>query len=142
MSVENYEAEIRKAREERDRYRAALIALNHEIEQTLGAALRYPRYCDSPDTFPGATEADGVCVGDHVAESLADEAARVIERYRAALNWLESATLADTWGLAAVAPNGSGGWQEIALINNDNEVVVTAPTIIEAIAKTRAMEGE
>ena len=49
------------------------------ICQTLGKALGYPRYCDDQKNFPGATEADGVCVGDHVAESLAEEAARRIK---------------------------------------------------------------
>ena len=99
MSVENLEAEIATFRAklaeaecERDRMRGIAMRLNHEIEQILGAALHYPRYCDSPDAFHGATEADGVCVGDHVAETLAEEAAAKIaaltagrDRYRAAL---------------------------------------------------------
>lgn len=58
--------------------RAGAARANNRIEQILGAALGYPRYCDDPTNFPGATEADGVCVGDHVAESLAEEAARRI----------------------------------------------------------------
>lgn len=75
----------------------------HEIEQILGAALGYPRYCDDPANFPGATEAEGVCVGDHVAESLAAEAAAriaaltaerdryqfALEQYADPLNWTE-----------------------------------------------------
>lgn len=47
----------------------------HEIEQTLGKALGYPWFKDDQKNFPGSTEADGVCVGDHVPESLAAEAA-------------------------------------------------------------------
>ena len=47
----------------------------HEIEQTLGKALGYPWFKDDQKNFPGATDADGVCVGDHVAASLAMEAA-------------------------------------------------------------------
>jgi hypothetical protein len=42
-----------------------------EIEQILGKALGYPWFKDDPKNFPTATEADGVCVGDHTAWSLA-----------------------------------------------------------------------
>jgi hypothetical protein len=52
------------------------------ILQALGKALGYPWYKDDQENFPGATEADGVCTGEHVAESIADEAAMVIERLR------------------------------------------------------------
>lgn len=54
----------------------------HAIEQILGRALDYPWFKDDPDNFPGATEADGVCVGEHTAVSLADEAAKTIEMLR------------------------------------------------------------
>jgi hypothetical protein len=53
---------------------------NDEICQILGSALGYPRYCDDQKNFPGATEESGVCVGDHVAVTLAMEAARAINR--------------------------------------------------------------
>jgi len=49
---------------------------NDEICQTLGRVLGYPWYKDDQKNFPGATEADGVCVGEHVAASIAAEAAR------------------------------------------------------------------
>lgn len=65
-----------------ERLRLAISKQNESICQTLGAVLGYPRFCDDQKTFPGATEADGVCVGDHVAESLADEAADLINRLR------------------------------------------------------------
>lgn len=65
---------------ENARLRKACRAQEHEISQTLGRALGYPRYVDDPATFPGATEADGVCTGDHVAETLALQAAEQIER--------------------------------------------------------------
>ena len=55
--------------------------------QTLGKALGYPRYCDDQKNFPGATEADGVCIGDHVAESLAEEAARKIGNLQSLVNY-------------------------------------------------------
>lgn len=57
----------------------------HEIQQALGKALLYPWYCDDQKNFPGATRKDGVCVGEHIAESLADEAADVIASMRIAL---------------------------------------------------------
>lgn len=47
----------------------------NEIDQILGKALGYPWYKDDQKNFPGATEANGVCTGDHVPESLAMEAA-------------------------------------------------------------------
>jgi predicted DNA-binding protein (MmcQ/YjbR family) len=59
-------------------YRQMII----EVEQVLGRALGYPLYADDQKNFPGTTEADGVCVGDHVPASLADEAAREIARLR------------------------------------------------------------
>lgn len=54
----------------------------NDIEQTCGKVLGYPRYCDDQKNFPGATEKDGVCVGDHVAASIAAELAN---RYRVLL---------------------------------------------------------
>jgi len=50
--------------------------LAHEVEQTAGVALGYPRYCDDQELFPGATDADGVCVGEHVAQTVVSELAR------------------------------------------------------------------
>ena len=51
---------------------------NDEVCQILGKALGYPWFKDDPKNFPDATEEDGVCVGDHVGESLAEEAAKKI----------------------------------------------------------------
>lgn len=69
----------------RDAYRAlqeAVMRESNDIEQILGKALGYPRYKDDPKNFPGSTEQDGVCVGDHVAASLAMEAAALIQKYK------------------------------------------------------------
>lgn len=63
--------------------RAACSKLNADVCQTLGAALGYPRFCDDQKNFPGAGPEHGVCVGDHVAESLAEEAATQIKRLAA-----------------------------------------------------------
>ena len=49
---------------------------NLEIEQTCGRVLDYPWFKDDQKNFPGATEKDGVCVGEHVAETIAAELAR------------------------------------------------------------------
>lgn len=71
MTIEEAEAECKRLLD-------ACVKQNHEICQTLGKALGYPWFKDDLGIFPGATEADGVCVGDHVAESLAAEAAEKI----------------------------------------------------------------
>lgn len=56
----------------------ALSKQNEEICQILGIALGYPYFYKDQKNFPGTTEKDGVCVGDHVAETIAMEAARRI----------------------------------------------------------------
>ena len=64
---------------------------NEDVCQTLGKALGYPWFKDDPKNFPDASEADGVCVGDHVGASLAAEAARKIEAQVARIAALEGA---------------------------------------------------
>lgn len=62
----------------------AYCKTSEEVEQTLAQAIGgYPWYKDDQVNFPGATEANGVCVGEHVAESLAMDAASVIKDLRA-----------------------------------------------------------
>lgn len=56
----------------------ASVLQNEEILQILGKVLGYPWYKDDQENFPGATEKDGVATGDHVAASIAAEAADVI----------------------------------------------------------------
>ena len=63
----------------------AYFALEGGVCQILGKALGYPWYKDDQEVFPGATEADGVCVGEHVADSLALEAARIIRQLESSL---------------------------------------------------------
>lgn len=77
--------EVRRLRADIDRLRLACSKANDEVCQTLGKALGYPRFKDDQKNFPGATEVDGVCVGDHVAESIADEAVQRIVDQRAKL---------------------------------------------------------
>lgn len=76
--IDRLESEIVRANTERIRTQEASDKTDNEVCQTLGKALRYPWFKDDQANFPGATEADGVCVGDHVAESLAAEAAKRI----------------------------------------------------------------
>lgn len=65
--------------------RKAASASNDRICQTLGKALGYPWFKDDQVNFPGATEEHGVCVGDHVSESIAEEAAKRIKALEEAL---------------------------------------------------------
>lgn len=60
-------------------WRDLYFKLANEVEQVLGKALSYPKYVDDQKNFPGAKEEDGVCVGEHVPESILAEAANFIE---------------------------------------------------------------
>jgi hypothetical protein len=59
-----------------ERLKAACIKQQHDIQQTLGKALCYPPY---PREFEAGNL---VCVGEHVAETLADEAAAELAKLR------------------------------------------------------------
>lgn len=72
--VRNLIAEVERLTDRDARVTAGYARDNEEICQTLGKALGYPWFEDNQENFPGATEADGVCVGEHVAASLAAEA--------------------------------------------------------------------
>jgi phage shock protein A len=67
--------ELDEARREVERLRLACSKMNDEVCQTLGKALGYPWFKNDQKSFPGADESNGVCVGEHVAETLAAEAA-------------------------------------------------------------------
>ena len=88
-SIRMQDAEIARLRAEVDALKAEDARLrktwqkeNDELVQILGKALQYPRFVDDQSVFPGATEADGVCVPCHTALSIADEAAEKIEALR------------------------------------------------------------
>ena len=71
---------------ERDHFKSACHKMNDEICQILGKALGYPRFCDDKANFPDATEEDGVFVGEHVAESIAEEAVENIRQLQETLD--------------------------------------------------------
>ena len=74
-------AEALALNDEIERLRFALSKQNQDIEQTCGKALGYPWFKDDQKNFPGSTEEHGVCVGEHVAETIAAELA---DAYKAA----------------------------------------------------------
>ncbi len=86
------EAEQRGADKGREKAEGIALKAFHEVEQTLGQALGYPWYKDDQKNFPGATEADGVCTGDHVVETIAAEAANRIKALTPIKDKLDEAT--------------------------------------------------
>lgn len=79
MYSRSVDAQLDEARAEIERLKTACSHLNEDVCQTLGKALGYPWLKDDPKNFPDATEVHGVCVGEHVAESIAMEAANRIK---------------------------------------------------------------
>lgn len=72
----NVELELNAANERINLLERACAKQNEEICQTAGKALGYPWFKDDQKNFTGATEADGVCVGEHVAETIVAELAK------------------------------------------------------------------
>ena len=96
-AIEKLTNERDAARAEVARLRLCASKINEEICQTLGRALGYPRFADDPVNFPGY-EDDDVCVGDHVAETIAMEAARRIETYKKRLGEHEPCVYSEASG--------------------------------------------
>jgi len=85
----------RELLEQRDQLQQVYSKTQHEIKQVLGKALgNYPWYKDDQKNFPSATDADGVCVGEHVAETIAEEAANVIVQLKEQRDELRDALFA------------------------------------------------
>jgi hypothetical protein len=91
-------ARLEEVEGERDGRRKQLDA----CEQIAGKVLGYPWFKDDQKNFPGATEADGVCIGEHVAETIVEELARrftapaeraeyLFERLQAIIDWADLA---------------------------------------------------
>lgn len=84
--------EMHALKNEVERMRNIGMKISHEVEQSLGKALGYPWFKDDQKNFPGATDLDGVCVADHVAETIAEEAANRIRVLELHFTSLMSAT--------------------------------------------------
>jgi hypothetical protein len=68
-----------------------------QCEQIAGRALGYPWFKDDQKNFPGATEADGVCIGEHIGDSIVEELARAYEAVKAERDALKAAADRLVW---------------------------------------------
>lgn len=66
-------AQLNHARERLATIERANALESRAIEQMCGKALGYPWFKDDQKNFPGADEADGVCLGEHVTETIVAE---------------------------------------------------------------------
>jgi hypothetical protein len=96
---------------------------NLEIEQTCGRVLDYPWFKDDEKNFPGATEKDGVCVGEHVAETIAAELARKYTEAKDRIKRLEEALEATA---KVIGPPGKSTWVTDDELNNAWELYLKA----------------
>ena len=83
--------DVRQYQDRIKRLEEGILKDNQEIEQTCGKVLGYPWFKDDQKNFPGATEKDGVCVGDHVAETIVSELAKRHTEALTRIKWLEEA---------------------------------------------------
>ena len=95
--------DIARLKDENAYLRRGMAKDNDDICQTLGKVLGYPWYKDDQANFPGATDENGVCVGEHVAATMAEVAAKEIVRLKAEVEKLREALRpfakhADLWG--------------------------------------------
>lgn len=81
----------RQLLEEKQRMHRVYRDQEREIEQLLGKALGYPWYKDDQKNFPGATEEDGVCIGEHVTVTIVMEAAEKLTQLQERVKELEAA---------------------------------------------------
>jgi hypothetical protein len=65
-----------------ERLKVRMMHEMHEVEQIAGKALGYPWYKDDQLNFTGATEADGVCIGEHVPVTIVAELAAKLAEFR------------------------------------------------------------
>ena len=124
-------AEVEALKAEDARQRKLWQKENDELVQILGKALQYPRFVDDQSVFPGATEADGVCVPCHTALSIADEAAEKIEALKAELARLTP--------MMRLEPTG---WEFLDWIEPDFLTSIPQGTQLYMIDAARAAQGE
>ena len=89
--IEELERQLNAANQRIKHLRDGIAKQNQTIEQACGKALGYPWFKDDQKNFPGATEKDGVCVGDHVAETIVSELASRYTESLARIKRLEEA---------------------------------------------------
>ena len=123
-------AEVDALKAEDARLRKTWQKENDELVQILGKALQYPRFVDDQSVFPGATEADGVCVPCHTALSIADEAAEKIEALKAELARLTP--------MMRLEPTG---WEFLDWIEPDFLTSIPQGTQLYMIDAARAAQG-
>jgi hypothetical protein len=86
--------QLAEAQEKAKHYYNACVKMEHEVTQVLGKALGYPEY--GPEVFENGQPDGSVCVGEHVAESIADEAARRIKTLEEGIRSIECRRCANT----------------------------------------------
>lgn len=128
-------AEAEKHEAEAKRLMTACVKMNDEIGQVLGKALGYLWYKDDQEHFPGATEADGVFVGEHVAETVAMEAARTITELKAKVADLETKVVGSNAARAYSNQNSEALAESKRALRRRADAVVRAA---EGILKTEA----
>lgn len=69
-----------------------------ECEQFAGRALGYPWFKDDQVNFPGAAEADRVCVGEHIGDTIVEELANAFTALEARLSALDPGGLGSSLG--------------------------------------------
>ena len=74
--IEELKRQLNEANQRIKHLRDGIAKQNQTIEQACGKVLGYPWFKDDQKNFPGATEKDGVCVGEHVAETIVSELAK------------------------------------------------------------------
>jgi hypothetical protein len=74
-----------------DHHKTAWINLNRTVCQNLAAGMRYPRFMDDQENFPGTTEADGYVIGDDDAWSMSEMAANRIRQLELEIAAIRSA---------------------------------------------------
>lgn len=144
LAVTKRQAEKIKALEEEvERLRPAMESQNDEITQWLGKALGYPWYKDDPANFPGATEADGVCVGEHIAETIAHEAASRIAMLQTELakapRWVPSSECDRTTNCALIVWDGrASDWREAYIDGHGTWRVANSDQALENVTHVLA----
>lgn len=112
---------------------------NEDISQVLGKVLGYPWFKDDRANFPDATESDGVCVGEHVAISLADEAAAKITRLRQALEAADEALALVPWMRSCLHESWFSSPEDAPSASSaEREAKAIETTARDALAKVKA----